>query len=324
MGARMEHGRSPIRSALSLERVAKYLALAPLHDIHDGAQELITDFFEVLQALQEDFCLVAIWSKLLGRDAKVSAVSAIVIALFRAAKQTSSQTNDNTIASEAWASFVENRIQQDNDEGVVSDAAEELPQCENIYLLQFSRYPHEWRQALMEGVALRLCRDALLGEGHTCVLTSGAKVFVHPWQYNDVKGAICGMELRPYHVIVAQSLEHLVEESLVQVPRQLKVKLKSRTVVDCVGESRIDVGAQQAGPPQDLASSTDPSLIVLSSSKERFVDIGDVGFAEFFDVHRTFLCQAMPLRSSASVTQSTTEAHGGVNPRRRVVKDLVG
>ncbi len=35
-----------------------------------------------------------------------------------------------------------------------------------------------------------------------------------------------------------------------------------------------------------------------------------------FHVNRTFLCFVRRLRNPDSVNQSTTEAHGGVNPRR--------
>merc|ERR1719245_463110 len=90
---------------------------------------------------------------------------------------------DDIIAEVAWASGVEARIRHDKQtEMQVGLTRSGEIAAEEVYLLQFSRYPQEFCRALLEGVALRECRDAMEDAGHKVVLPSGAKVFVHPMQ----------------------------------------------------------------------------------------------------------------------------------------------
>ena len=52
---------------------------------------------------------------------------------------------------------------------------------------------------------------------HNWKLISGTTVFVQPWQYRSAMRALNGRELKPYHVVVAKSLEYLLEESLAPI-----------------------------------------------------------------------------------------------------------
>lgn len=94
-----------------------------------------------------------------------------------------------------------------------------------------------------------------------------------------------GIPLRPYHVIVSESLEYYVEASLTDVPCRDGARVKMRQVLEPAGS-----GASDQPGEDDLA------MNVVET--------------------RTFLCAAPRLRASNSVTQSTTEVHGGLNPRR--------
>merc|ERR1712194_866029 len=86
-------------------------------------------------------------------------------------------------------------------------------------------------------------------------------------------------------------------ESLQQIPRQLKIKLKSRSAIEeaTPGKDREDLLGQE-----------------LNAMESDGVPLDIVDIVEC----RTFFCIVPRLRSSASVNQSTTEAHGGLNPRR--------
>jgi len=209
---------------------------------------------------------------------------------------------DDKLANMIWASNVETMVQSNYGPGFAESSSEPRTEqaAERVYLLQFSRYPEELRLALLEGNALRQCRDALKDAGYNASLPSGAKIFVQPWQYKDVKAALVGTELRPYHVVVSESLEYLVSESLQQIPRQLKIKIKARSAI------HLDEATSGKGGEDSLGNEL---------NTEEFDGVSADTPADIV-VRRTFICIVPRLRSSASVNQSTTEAHGSLNPRR--------
>merc|ERR1712118_459846 len=63
---------------------------------------------------------------------------------------------------------------------------------------------------------MRPCRDALESDGFTWKDRSGALIFVHPPQHRAVMWKLVDMkiELKPSHIMFAQSLERLVDEAL--------------------------------------------------------------------------------------------------------------
>lgn len=277
-----------------------------------------------LQDLKEEFCLAGIFEAVLGAQARSGSNQCATVLEATAQKHDDAavvdviqeclhpdhaaavHATDEVIADVAWATGVEAMIRSNAGDGgeaakvSVWQAQDEELTTEEVYLLQFSRYPKELRVALLEGIPLRQCRQMMEDEGYAVNLPSGAKVFVHPGQYQDVTTALEGMALRPYHVVVSQSLEHLVQESLQQVPRQSKVKVKARSAVQLVG--------CLAAIEQTLADDECEDLL-----SQRLYSY-ELDLVE----RRTFLCIAPQLRNSGSVVQSTTEAHGCVNPRRWV------
>jgi len=130
---------------------------------------------------------------------------------------------------------------------------------------------------------------------------AGAKVLVHPWQFEESTVALSRSEvsLRPYHVVVSSSLECNVEACLADVPCREGARVKRRRILDHVAlENPRQDGRQEA---QDQTWIEDGA--------------GEVGVE--FDIQRTFICETTRRRQPNSVAQSTTEAHGGgLNPRR--------
>ena len=56
------------------------------------------------------------------------------------------------------------------------------------------------------------CRGATAG--HSCTLTRGALVFVHPWPYHLAMVPFRDTKLHPDHIVVLESLERLVAETM--------------------------------------------------------------------------------------------------------------
>jgi len=184
------------------------------------------------------------------------------------------------------------------------EGAEVVKDNEPIYLLEFTRHPASFRTALIEGEDLSACREALRAAGHECVLPSGAKIFVHPSQYQCAMLAMRDLALRPFHIVVAESLEGQVMKSLESLPCRSGARVRTRFPLN-------HQTAQEAGSPSQMKEEKLPAC--ERSSEDWETD--DAATAPLI-VSRTFLCVAPLMRNSDSVTQWTTEVHTGVNPRR--------
>jgi len=195
-------------------------------------------------------------------------------------------------ADAEWASDVEMRLRESH--GVAGESEGMIP--EPVWLLQYGSHPHEFKEALLDGVALRACRDALTAAHRCCILPdSGAKVFIKPEQWDIVMSSLSGLArpLRPYHVIVAAEYEHLVQESLLDICCRRRPKLKQP---EHVGRSLLRPTSQSAESAVDDVCAT--RIAVLTPL-------------------RTFLCCVPVLRSKDSVCQSTVSNYRATtNPRR--------
>ena len=207
-----------------------------------------------------------------------------------------------TQAHQEWADLVVAQIQADVRDGcIVQEHAQDAQAEERVYLLQYKRHSEKFRQALTTGKALESCRHALDTAGFQWLQPSGAKIFVHPWQFQPTMDMILkeNLELRPYHVIVSESLEYYVEASLSDVPCRDGARVKDRKVLESAGYTGGDGPHAGEDEPQPHPAADDDGVAM---------DLAPI---------RTFLCFLPRLRASKSVTQSTTEVHGGgVNPRR--------
>lgn len=159
----------------------------------------------------------------------------------------------------------------------------DLLTMDKVNLLVYNRHPECFHEALRSGPALQGCRQALVDNGKKWELKNGAKVFVHPHQYDQVAINVFAEyagALRPYHVIVAESLEYHVEACLNDLSHRQRPRVKESKPIATGSDETLQVG----------------------------------------EVKRTFLCEVRRYRKPGSVTQSTTEAHsGGLNPRRAIL-----
>lgn len=198
-------------------------------------------------------------------------------------------------AEHDWADGVADMIRSSphaNDTSVVP---------EQIFLLPYTRAPMEFKEALLEGAELCSVREKMRAAGQDFVLqASGAKVFVWPEQYAAVIEAVDRTEtqLRASHVIIAESLLPALEASIATISSKRNVRPKKLGVL-CVASA-----AAQATPGSALGA--EDMTVDEDSDSE--------GWQHIFNVERLSLVRV--LRNPGSVNQSTTEAHGGVNPRR--------
>ena len=88
---------------------------------------------------------------------------------------------------------------------------------QRMYLLKLNRNERLLRTAFCEGQSMQPYRAALEEAGYDWKHSSGALVFVHPSQYGKVMTALHEVSLRPDHVIVTESLEYLVQETMAQI-----------------------------------------------------------------------------------------------------------
>jgi len=206
---------------------------------------------------------------------------------------------------------------------------ETQPEAEKIHLLEYNRHPEAFRLALAEGAPLQECRAALESAGHKWLLDSGAKVFVQPWQYAQVAIAIFeqGIHLRPYHVLVAESLEYHVEASLADLSYRQGARVRKRQVfanVDISSSQEHDEAPSRAAMVRGAVWCATRLRMRPRSSEISKDNMPNVESKETVDIpfvtQRTFICEAPYWRNQQSVTQSTTEVHGGgLNPRRVTV-----
>jgi len=169
---------------------------------------------------------------------------------------------------------------------------------EQVVVVQFKRCPKELLTALKEGPALRNCRHELEAAGHNCVLPNGDMVFVRPDSYRVIMQALTFFERKSsFSILVAESLEYLVEECIMDVGKGATAK--SRSFLPISLDSSDNAVAN-------------PSETTLDQEQEYWPIV----------TSRTFLNTSPSHRNPASVTQSSTEVHrGGLNPRRACITD---
>jgi len=198
---------------------------------------------------------------------------------------------ENDVEVAMAASLVEADIEAVQRNARVSEDIQRLRSVpEKLVLLELSRDPTAYHEQLQQCDELRSYRDALEAVGKSFILPQGAYAFVRPEQYEQAVKALQLQDVRltPHHVLVGMEYEETL--TLIEVIRGLKwcngkVKVKRN--------SKIAVGL---------------AMLIISSDFR-------------IEVKRSFLHVdvSSSLRSVASgepCTASTTDAHGGQNPRR--------
>jgi hypothetical protein len=155
-------------------------------------------------------------------------------------------------------------------------------------LLSFSRNPESFRFALSSAPELRACRDALVANGLSAELPCGAWTFIHPEAYESCMEALSirNEQLDKRHVLVDPELETVVLKAI-------KNHVRGKEGVRCKAKFNMPLGFANA---------------VVNSGEEVFTSRTFIEFKIREDSLRS-------APSSGPVTVSTTDAHGGKNPR---------
>jgi hypothetical protein len=171
--------------------------------------------------------------------------------------------------------------------GHVISYAQISASTEPLVLLTVERDPREFHKKLETCLELKCYRDNLESAGKNFVTQSGGYIFVRPEQYETALEVISlyGVTMSPHHILVAQEYEKIVLTVIGKLRSNLKVRiLTSKTV------------------PVAMASWLTSSGIELHVSRT------------FLQCKITSSIRSTPI--SSNVVASTTDAHGGKNPRR--------
>jgi len=207
---------------------------------------------------------------------------------------------DNTIADVLWAQHVEqiisasstsDHVQSELDNMWTEDTSSEsvslweddaracIGSSEKIIIVKFSRSVQDlFPKCLHTGQELEPVRAAAKEHGQTCILNSGASIFVYPNQYMGITSTLKNFELRRHHVVVSDAFLPLVYNEIIKIPSKSNIK------------------------PVDW------KLFAIFDDETELLCV----------VERTFYKAVSPLCNSDGVTQSTSEAHGYPNIRRHM------
>lgn len=153
---------------------------------------------------------------------------------------------------------------------------EGMDEYQALMLLRVTRAPRDLQERLQNGPELQHARSEMQRHGLSSHLPSGATIFVlNPEEHAAAQRIVKEQHLRVHHMVVQQSLLHLVREAVQSLRSRLNVRVRSQETIAYLSGSRAVVTERT-----------------------------------FLTDHQRFL------RNPASVAQSTTEAHEGVNPRR--------
>lgn len=157
-----------------------------------------------------------------------------------------------------------------------------------LSLIGVSRDPEAYHELMKTCSALQPCREGLDAAGKSFELPDGGYAFILPDHYAPAMTALdlfdLAKEIKPHHVLVSQEYKEIVLKEIRSLRCRLKVRRKSNRQV-----------------PANLLAEAHASDIEVR-------------------VTNTFLHFEMPTSSNSSnghYVVSTTDAHGGRNPRRK-------
>jgi hypothetical protein len=111
-----------------------------------------------------------------------------------------------------------------------------------VYLVSFSRYPVELRDALQTGPMAAAARASAKEPSY-----KGARFYCHPDQVDAVHGciALSTEDVRPYHVFMTQSCRGLLMSTIQNCPSRKGVRVKNEVLIGHVDlpDSHFDEGA---------------------------------------------------------------------------------
>jgi len=153
----------------------------------------------------------------------------------------------HAVVGKQWESAVEYHLPNHSNSST-AEAPAEHSHSENsqdvMFLLHFARDPLQMHLALEEGLPLRACRRNMEAAGFPWRLPTGAYIFVPPSQYRQVMAALNCHVLHKSHVVIAESLEYLLEETLLSVTRGAWVKFRTPLELPCESLSEMTAASQ--------------------------------------------------------------------------------
>mmetsp|Transcript_26601 Transcript_26601/g.74295 ORF Transcript_26601/g.74295 Transcript_26601/m.74295 type:complete len:170 (+) Transcript_26601:1337-1846(+) len=134
---------------------------------------------------------------------------------------------------------------------------------------------------------------------------------VTPEQYADARHALKGIELHPFHLVVAEQFDYLIEEVLADFPYKRRPRVKDGTA----GRQELCVtpeSPQMESVADDIAEEGTSCEEPAETPGRSETSVRSPAFVEM----RTFLCEAPVLKSDASVScHSTTACRWGTLPQ---------
>jgi len=193
-----------------------------------------------------------------------------------------------------WADAIEKQIRGSAEPGIDADK-------EPVFLFKFTRMPQAFVTALDSSPHFAELRSELDAHGLPYRAQRKARVLVWPGQYQDVMDAINekNLVLETSSIVILESLMPVLEDMVAQVHSSDNVRVKSGS------ETVLASVAQRVPVPGQCSSNVDVQVDPVSEGVERTLE-----------VQKTFLVAVEVREVAECVTQSTTEAHGGLNPRR--------
>jgi hypothetical protein len=200
---------------------------------------------------------------------------------------------------------------------LVMDCETNQDLAEDIFMFKLNRNPEKLMVSLGTCGTLQACRDALDHEGHAWKLPTGGMMFVHPWQVPMCLKAMVGMKTTPSTVVAAQSLEHLLQESLHNFE---KVWMRSRDLLTSASLESTTCRSEAAtcnGDGDEDRNIVDLREDMLEMNRPSFDAVPHWSLkSSHINIERTFLCVARQ-QALANVTHSSSDARpSGYNSRR--------
>jgi len=121
----------------------------------------------------------------------------------------------------AWAEIAS--VQLSEDAWQATDFARPSNFGDTVHILQVTRAPNELRHALHHGRELESIRVQSEEAGHSCVLASGASIFLYPQQYTAMQVIVSQLQLKP-HFLVNEAFLPLVLEAIRSIPSKANVR----------------------------------------------------------------------------------------------------
>jgi hypothetical protein len=166
------------------------------------------------------------------------------------------------------------------------------PSAESLFLLEFSRTPKSFHEALDKSVILTHCHDAMKSLGLCCKLESGTRLYVMPEQHSETLRAVADLKLQSRHVVAFDRFVNAVIQAIDSIESRDQVREKKR--------QRVHLEEIAKEPENDTNSLSE--IPILTSKTFIHIPLP------------SSLCSEA---SSGPVTASTTDAdvRKGRNPR---------